>query len=161
MVRRPKLGSKSRQFTRNGLEEFQLERNAHIILISLIVPLMATVSACTHTSPPPSSACAPLSPPVVVAPKPAPPVRPAEQPRVPDEYLVTLAPDVDRHIIFEYYSPFGIKDVFALGGETFLLVLVNDPGPQKMESLIDKEDRIVVVQPNLIYWNNRTGSITK
>jgi hypothetical protein len=89
------------------------------------------------------------------------PPRTAEQPRVPDEYLVTLAPDVDKHIIFEYYGNFGIKDVFALGGETFLLVLVNDPGPQKMESLIDKEDRIVVVQPNLIYWNNRTGSITK
>jgi hypothetical protein len=94
-------------------------------------------------------------------PKPVPPVRPAEQPRVPDEYLVTLAPEVDKNIIFEYYSPFGIKDIFALGGETFLVVLVNDPGPQKMESVIDKEDRIVVVQPNLIYWNNRTGSITK
>ncbi len=80
---------------------------------------------------------------------------------MPDEYLVTLAPDVDKHIIFEYYGSFGIKDVFALGGETFLLVLVNDPGPQKMESVIDQEDRIVVVQPNLIYWNNRTGSITK
>jgi hypothetical protein len=30
-----------------------------------------------------------------------------------------------------------------------------------MESLINDEDRIVVVQPNLIYWANRTGSITK
>lgn len=78
-----------------------------------------------------------------------------------DEYLVTLAPDVDKDIIFQYYGTFGIKDVFALGGETFLLVLVNDPGPQKMESLINDEDRIVVVQPNLIYWDNRTGSITK
>ena len=84
-----------------------------------------------------------------------------EQPRVPDEYLVTLAPDVDKGIIFEYYGSFGIKDVFALGGETFLLVLVNDPGPKKMESVINEENRIVVVQPNLIYWDNRSGRITK
>lgn len=136
-------------------------RIARITLISFAVPLVAALSACT-TPPPPSTACAPLPPPAtIVTPKPARPVHSPEQPRVPDEYLVTLAPDVDRDIIFKYYSTFGIKDVFALGGETFLLVLVNDPGPQKMESLIDEEDRIVVVQPNLIYWNNRTGSITK
>ena len=122
-----------------------MERNAHITLILLIVPLMVTVSACTHTPPTPTASCAPLSQPVVKAvPKPVPTVQPAEQPRVPDEYLVTLAPDVDKHIIFDYYGNFGIKDVFALGGETFLLVLVNDPGPQKMESLINEEDRIVI-----------------
>jgi hypothetical protein len=123
---------------------------------------MVTVSACTHTPLTPAVSCAPLPQPVVKAvPKPVPPAQPADQPRVPDEYLVTLAPDVDKHIIFDYYENFGIKDVFALGGETFLLVLVNDPGPQRMESLINDEDRIVVVQPNLIYWANRTGSITK
>lgn len=141
--------------------EYQLERIARITLISYAVSLVAALSACT-TPPPPPTACAPLPPSATLAaPKPVHPVHSPDQPRVPDEYLVTLAPDVDRDIIFKYYSTFGIKDVFALGGETFLLVLVNDPGPQKMESLIDNEDRIVVVQPNLIYWNNRTGSITK
>lgn len=80
---------------------------------------------------------------------------------MPDEYIVTLAPDVDRDIIFKYYGSFGIKDIYALGDETFLLVLLNDPGPQKMESLINAEERIVVVQPNLIYWDNRTGGIVK
>jgi hypothetical protein len=140
-----------------------LERSEHILYRLLIVSMLVTVSACSHTTPPPPVAvCAPLPPPAVsVIPKPAPPVHTEEQPRVPDEYLVTLAPDVDKGIIFEYYGNLGIKDVFALGGETFLLVLVNDPGPQKMESLINEENRIVVVQPNLIYWNNRTGRITK
>lgn len=139
-----------------------MERSAHIVMISSVILLMVTVSACTQMPSSPAASCAPLPVSATVSiSKPVPPARTAEQPRVPDEYLVTLAPDVDRHIIFDYYGRFGIKDVFALGGETFLLVLVNDPGPQKMESLINDEDRIVVVQPNLIYWDNRTGSITK
>jgi hypothetical protein len=138
-------------------------RSSHILLNYLVVSMMATVSACTHTTPPPPiAACAPMSLPAATAvPKPVVPVQAKEQPRVPDEYLVTLAPDVDKGIIFEYYGSLGIKDVYALGGETFLLVLLNDPGPQKMESLINEENRIVVVQPNLIYWDNRSGRVTK
>jgi hypothetical protein len=121
----------------------------YIFLNCLSVFLLATVSACSHTSPPPAVADAPA------------PVIAQEQPRVPDEYIVTLAPDVDKDIIFKYYGSFGIKDIYALGDEMFLLVLVNDPGPQKMESLINAEERIVVVQPNLIYWDNRSGGIAK
>jgi hypothetical protein len=122
-----------------------------------MVVVMATVSACSNPSP---VACAPLSPPHAAVPKSA-PVPAEDQPRVPDEYLVTLAPDVDKGIIFQYYGNFGIKDIFALGGETFLLVLIHDPGPQKMLALVDEDSRVMAVQPNLIYWDNRSGRITK
>jgi hypothetical protein len=132
-------------------------RSAHIFLICLIVAVMGAVSACSSPSP---VACAPLSPPHAAVPKPT-PVPAENQPRVPDEYLVTLAPDVDKGIIFQYYGNFGIKDIFALGGETFLLVLIHDPGPQKMVALVDEDSRVMAVQPNLIYWDNRSGSITK
>jgi hypothetical protein len=138
-------------------KEAQVVRSVHILLICLIVALMASVSACSNTSP---VACAPLSPPHAAVPKTA-PVPAEDKPRVPDEYLVTLAPDVDKGIIFQYYGNFGIKDIFALGGETFLLVLIHDPGPQKMLALVDEDSRVMAVQPNLIYWDNRSGSITK
>jgi hypothetical protein len=138
-------------------QEAQVVRSVHILLISLIVAVMVTVSACSNTSP---VACAPLSSPHAAVQKSA-PVPTENQPRVPDEYLVTLAPDVDKGIIFQYYGNFGIKDIFALGGETFLLVLIHDPGPQKMVALVDEDSRVMAVQPNLIYWDNRSGRITK
>lgn len=74
---------------------------------------------------------------------------------MPNEYLVTLAPDINESVISEYYGRFGIKYLHALGDETFLLILSNDPGPQEMEVLIEDESRIKVVQPNLIYWDYR------
>jgi hypothetical protein len=136
--------------------ESQVQRGLRIVLFCCAYAAIGTLSACAHVPPPPALAT------VTSVPAPAPePVRTKEQPRVPDEYLITLAPDVDRGIISEYYGGFGIKDLYALGGETFLLVLVNDPGPLKMEALIYDDSRVMVVQPNLVYWEKRSGSITK
>lgn len=83
------------------------------------------------------------------------------QARVPDEYLVTLAPEVGESVIEERYGRFGIRELNALGGETFLLILTNDPGPGEMEDLVREDSRFVAVQPNLIYWANRSGKKTK
>lgn len=83
------------------------------------------------------------------------PVGAEEQPRVPDEYLVTLAPDADVQVISEFYGRFGIKELDALGGETYLLVLMNDPGPREMEALTGDDSRFRAVQPNLIHWDYR------
>lgn len=78
-----------------------------------------------------------------------------QQPRVPDEYLVTLAPGTDEAVIVEYYKRFGIKYLHQLEGETYLLILSSDPGPHEMDVLIEKEARIKLVQPNLIHWDYR------
>jgi hypothetical protein len=120
-------------------------RSANFDFLGLIVIVMATVSACTHTPPTPEMA----------AEKQAPAQAEKEAPRVPNEYLVTLAPDMDESVIPQYYGRFGIKYLHALGGETFLLILADDPGPQAMKVLIQDESRIKVVQPNLIYWDYR------
>lgn len=122
----------------------------HFAVLGWIVVLMVMVSACTHTSP---IAVSPETKSTIIIAK--------DEPRVPDEYLITLSPDADRGIIAEYYGKYGIKDIFALGGETYLLVLHNDPGPQTVLSLVFEDDRIMAVQPNIIYWHYRSGSIVK
>ena len=78
-----------------------------------------------------------------------------ETPRVPDEYLVTLALNADEAIIYEYFKRFGIKYVHELGEETYLQVVAHDPGPREMDKLIRDESRIKLVQPNLIHWDYR------
>lgn len=127
-----------------------MTRALDIFGLAWIPTLLLTVSACAQNPPPPVAA-APVSEYVVTE----------RQPRVPDEYLVTLSPDADKHLISEYYERFGIKDIYALGGETYLLVLINDPGPLQMVTLVDEDDRVLAVQPNLVFWSNRSGSITK
>jgi hypothetical protein len=123
---------------------------ADLNVLAWLATLMLTVTACTHT-PSVSHSAAPLQEFVVTE----------QQPRVPNEYLVTLSPDADKRIINQYYGRFGLKDLYPLGGETYLLVLFIDPGPLKMVALVDEDDRVVAVQPNLVYWDNRSGSLTK
>ena len=119
-----------------------------IVSPGLVIAAAVAVSACTH---------APVAPsPALATAKPA-PVRAQQQARVPDEYLVTLAPDVDESVIPELYGRFGIKELNALGDETYLLVLANDPGPQEMEDLISDDSRFRAIQPNIIHWANRSG----
>ena len=119
-----------------------MDRGARFILVCLTVAVMNMVSACAHTPPTPELAAAE-------------PAQAEQQARVPNEYLVTLAPDANESIISQYYARFGIKYIHALEDETYLLILVNDPGPQVMETLIQEESRIKLVQPNIISWNYR------
>lgn len=119
-------------------------RGVNFVFPGLAVTMLAMVSACTLTPPTPESVAAKQEPAQV-----------EQQARVPNEYLVTLAPDTNESVIPEYYGRFGIKYLHALGDETFLLVLSDDPGPHEMEVLILDESRIKVVQPNLIYWDYR------
>jgi hypothetical protein len=79
------------------------------------------------------------------------------QARVPNEYLVTLIPEVQESAITELFGRFGIKEIHALGGETYLLILTKDPGPGEMSELVRGDARFQAVQPNLIYWTNRSG----
>lgn len=119
-------------------------RGKHILLLGTTVAMMNFLSACALTH---STSAPALNKQYVEQ---------AEQrPRVPDEYLVTLAPNVDEAIIYEYFKRFGIKYVHDLGEETYLLVLAHDPGPREMDMLIRDESRIKLVQPNLIHWDYR------
>lgn len=122
------------------------------VTLGLIIAAAVAISACTHAPAAPSQ--------VLAAAKPA-PASAEHQARVPDEYLVTLAPDVDESVISEFYGRFGIKELNALGGETYLLVLMKDPGPQEMEELISDDTRFKAVQPNIIYWANRSAGKSK
>jgi hypothetical protein len=128
-------------------------RAVRFMVLGWLIALMVMVSACTH---PPQITQAPAS----TGAKPEPGLA-EEEPRVPDEYLITLSPDADKDVIAEHYGRYGIKDIYALGGETYLLVLVNDPGPHQMVALVDEDSRVMAIQPNLVFWDNRSGSITK
>lgn len=121
-----------------------MESVMRIVLPGLLVIAVTLVSACAHTSPSPGAAAANQNSGQVEQP-----------PRVPDEYLVKLAPDVDEAVIYEYFKRFGIKYVHDLGDETYLLILSNDPGPNELNVLIQNEARIKVVQPNLVHWDYR------
>lgn len=122
-----------------------------ICSMGLIGTLVVAVSAC-HRTPPPDSPVA----------KPALKHEIADrQARVPNEYLVTLLPDVQESAIAELFGRYGIKESHALGGETYLLVLAKDPGPGELSELIRDDARFQAVQPNLIYWANRSGKNTK
>lgn len=123
-----------------------MEGTARIAINGLFLVALAAVSACTQL---------PRSEKLAAAEPGNPPIE--KRARVPDEYLVTLIPEVDKTVITELFGRFGIKDVLLLDGETFLLILSNDPGPQTMEDLIYDEARIKSVHPNLIYWANRSS----
>jgi len=123
-----------------------------VITVGLAIAAAVAISACTH---------APAAPPYAGAAAHPLPERAEQQARVPDEYLVTLAPDVDERVISEFYGRFGIKELEALGDGTYLLVLTNDPGPQEMEGLIGDDTRFRAVQPNIIYWANRSARKVK
>ncbi|MFZ2334383.1 MAG: hypothetical protein WAW35_05670 [Sideroxyarcus sp.] len=125
-----------------------MERGVRFVVLNLFVAALALVSACVQTS----QTLARTETKSAFT-------TPDEKPRVPDEYIITLSPDADKNIIAEHYGRYGIKDIYALGGETYLLVLLNDPGPRKMEAVIYDDTRVMVVQPNLVYWDNRSGSI--
>ncbi|MBI5006444.1 MAG: hypothetical protein HZB95_04890 [Nitrosomonadales bacterium] len=126
-----------------------MERKVNAVSLALVGAMLITVPACTRAPvavPPTAQTSHDLA---------------DRQARVPDEYLVTLAPDVGESVITERYGRFGIRELNALGGETFLLILQNDPGPGEMADLVREDARFVAVQPNLIYWANRSGKQAK
>lgn len=114
------------------------------VLLSLFFAVVPMLSACVNTH----SALVSSEPTQV-------PAKAELQARVPNEYLITLAPEVSDAVITEYFGRFGIKYVHVLEEETFLLILNNDPGPLELNELIRNESRIKVVQPNLIHWDYR------
>ena len=121
-----------------------MERGKHILSLGMMVAMMNLFSACASTH---STSASSVNKQYLE--------QAEHQPRVPDEYLVTLAPNVDEAIIYEYFRRFGIKYVHDLGEETYLLVVAHDPGPHEMDMLIRDESRIKLVQPNLIHWDYR------
>jgi hypothetical protein len=121
-----------------------MERVKYMLLPGLMAVAMSMFSACAVTPPAQEPSVEKYTT-----------EKAEQQPRVPDEYLVTLAPGPDEAVIFEYYKRFGIKYLHQLEGETYLLIVSNDPGPHEMDELIENEARIKLVQPNLIHWDYR------
>jgi hypothetical protein len=75
----------------------------------------------------------------------------SQRTRAPGEYLVTLAAGADIKAIADLYGRFGIKDTRGLGRNLFLVSLIQDPGPAKMEELRRQNAQIKAVQPNFVY----------
>lgn len=128
-----------------------MKNRVNLVSFCWIAATLLALAACAH---------APVATHSGLAAEPA-PASTERQARVPGEYLVRLVSGEDEGVISEHYDRFGIKDVNALGDETFLLILSNDPGPQEMEALVRDDSRVVAVQPNLIFWTNRSGRIAK
>ena len=120
-------------------------RGLHILKMGLFGTVVLVASAC-HRAPASAPAAIPSTHELA-----------DRQARVPNEYLVTLAPEVQESALAELFGHFGIKESQALGGETYLLILTNDPGPGEMRDLVRNDSRVQTVQPNLIYWANRSG----
>ena len=82
----------------------------------------------------------------------------SQQTRVPAEYLVSLAPGTDPKAIAEQYGRFQIKRTQSLGRDVYLVILVEDPGPEKMKELGARSVHIKAVQPNFTYRANVPGN---
>jgi len=78
--------------------------------------------------------------------------------RVPGEYLVTLAADAEVKAIADLYGQFGFKGIKDLGHDVFLVTLIEDPGPARMEKLRGRNTHIKAVQPNYVYRTQGSGS---
>lgn len=122
-------------------------KRTNTVSLSMAGMMLVAVSACSQR-------------PVAAAPSlaevPSVHERADRQARVPNEYLVTLAAGMDESAIREIFGRLGIQEVNVLGGETYLLILKIDPGPGAMEDMVRGDTRFVAVQPNLIYWANRS-----
>jgi len=70
---------------------------------------------------------------------------------------VTLAAGGGESVISERFAQYGIKEVHALGGDTYLMILNSDPGPGEIIDLVRGDARFVAIQPNLVYWANRSS----
>jgi hypothetical protein len=92
-------------------------------------------------------------------PTPVPRDFPSRQTRVPGEYLVTLAEGADAKAIADLYGRFGIKGTRGLGNSVFLVTLIADPGPAKLEELRGQSTQIKTVQPNFVYRINAPGKV--
>ena len=122
-----------------------------ICWMGLVGTLVVAMSACHRTPTTDSQVAKPASKHEIAD----------RQARVPNEYLVTLVPEAQESAITELLGRYGIQESHALGGETYLLILVKDPGPGELIELIQSDARFQTVQPNLIYWTNRSSKKTK
>lgn len=111
--------------------------------IFIAIATLATISACGHTTAGevPRSKMTPIS-------------RAEQQTRMPGEYLITLAAGENERIISESFAHFGIKNIQALGNNTFLLRITEDIGPDGVRAIIEQDTRFKAVQPNFIYKTN-------
>jgi len=82
----------------------------------------------------------------------------SRQTRAPGEYLVTLVPGADSKVIADLYGRFGIKGMKDLGNNIFLVVLMQDPGPVRMEELRGQSASVKAVQPNFTYRTSKPGN---
>lgn len=83
--------------------------------------------------------------------KPQTPEAPAEQSRVPGEYIITLRPDADPARIAGVYRGIGITRVQDLGHGKYLIHVSNDPGTEAVLEIGDTAGVVEAVQPNFIY----------
>jgi hypothetical protein len=83
----------------------------------------------------------------------------SHQTRISGEYLVTLAAGADVKAIADLYGRFGIKSTRDLGHDLFLVTLIDDPGPARLEELRGQSAQIKAIQPNFVYRSAGSGKV--
>ncbi len=71
--------------------------------------------------------------------------------RVAGEYVVTVLPGFGDAMLREQYGEYGIREIVALGRNSFLLKLKKDPGLDVIRQKAIKSGGIKAVQPNFVY----------
>jgi hypothetical protein len=77
--------------------------------------------------------------------------QPAQENRLPGQYLVTLKEGGDAETLNEVFKHYGIKSIQDLSRGRYLITLEQDPGPEEITKLAATSSDIEDVQPNYIY----------
>jgi hypothetical protein len=122
----------------------------------LALALALAAAACTCPAATAGGAAAPRAPDAAAAPAVDPESRspvpaPGGGERVVGQYLVTVAPGAGAAPIREAFAAFGVERVAQLAGDLWLVVVKDDPGPERMEDARRRGVRLLAVQPNYRY----------
>jgi len=77
--------------------------------------------------------------------------QPAQENRLPGQYLVTLKEGGSAETLTEVFKQYGIKSIQDLSRGRYLITLEQDPGPEALVKQALTASDIAAVQPNYIY----------
>ena len=64
---------------------------------------------------------------------------------------MTLKEDVSADVLKQMFQPYGLKSVQKLSGGRYLVIVVQDPGPEVITKQAEISSDIEAVQPNYVY----------
>ena len=108
-----------------------------------VVPVLASlIVACQHSAASPSASITVVS---------EPPMVPADDDRVPGEWLVTVRPGVSAADLMTRYRTLGVLTAIPVSAELYLLRFPPDRSPSEAQVRTAGAIEVVAVQPNFRY----------